>query len=278
MKLSQQDISKHRPANNYVLLKPAIDTSKFKYGSAEFYAPLSLADGKTYDAFSTAPVVCTLIATPKRLVFDTQKVLYTAHRDKDLHPDKVKELARQGKPTFYTESEWIEGVGVSSMTWKTKMELKAGDIVWCSRNAMANAEKVGNTIEADGELYHLIQYSEIYLVKKGDNIKMLNGYILCSPVPADETETERKLKALGLESGITEKKVKDKVAVVRYVGDSVEYIFHNRDRFDFPEVKVGDTVLLAWQSNRRLENDLYKFFSQEELIVSRRCNIAAVLS
>jgi hypothetical protein len=280
IKLSLADLQKYRPCNNMVLLKPAIDTSKFKYGSVEFYSPISLADGKPYDPFSTAPIVCSVINTPKKLIFGTQKTLQTFEYDKEMSQDERVKLMQDGKETKYTESEYVETMVPGSMQWKTKMEVKAGDIVWCNSNSFVIAEQYHQTIECEKTLYYLIPYSDIFLKKAGEKVVMINGYLLLSQVKERDLIAERARK-LGLSvpsMPVQHGKYNDTFARVRYIGEKVEYIFNNKDRFDYPEIKLGDIVKLTWENNRRLEQPGHRYFSDEEFIVSRRPNITAVMS
>jgi co-chaperonin GroES (HSP10) len=279
IELTLADLLKHRPCNNNVILKSVIDTSKFKYGSVEFYSPVSLADGKAYDPFSTAPIVCKVISTPKNLIFGTHKVLYTSHFDKPMPKEQRKALLEAGREheTTYIEQEWIEQPIPGSMPWKTTMDLKQGDIVWVSSNALVIAEQHGGTIEADKEIYYVIQYSELIMVKRGKNVKMLNGFMLLEPVDEPDSVVERAKKSGIVIPDITKQKKKsDKYAIVRYIGEPVEYLFNNKDRMDYPEIKLGDTVLMSWGANRRLENG-EKYLDGREYIASRRANITAIM-
>jgi len=269
------DITAIRPCNNNVLLKPAIDTSKIKYGTAEFYAPLSLADGKAYDPFATAPIVCSVAAVPRNLTYGTHTVLWQQESQRETHPEKIKELARHNKKNIVTESEYIEQMIPGSMPWKTTMQLKKGEIVWVNANSLVRAEQNHHTIEVDEELYYIIRYDDIIFKKSGENVVMLNGYLLLSLI--DETpDWIKKAKSIGLET-LNTPNTEEKYATVRYIGDPVDYPFNDKDRHDHREIKQGDIVMLLFAKNRKLENG-QRYFSEEPLIISRRSNIRAIMT
>ena len=67
--------------------------------------------------------------------------------------------------------------------WETEMQLKVGDKVWVNYLSIIKGERV----QVGGEVYVLVPYEKIILTKRGDDLVMLNGYVLIEPV-LEETQ------------------------------------------------------------------------------------------
>ena len=272
MKITLADLSK--PMNNLVVLKPEVDTSKFKYGSVEFYMPLSQADGKPWNADASQPIVCSVVAAPRKLIYGKRKVFWESIEELDMPPEQKMHMHKMRMAAKFSETTIVEVPIPGSMRWKTDVQVKPDDIVWVNSSALKKAEQVGMTVEIDRQLYYLIHYENLYLKKKKKKVEMLNGWVLLEPIKDTEPWVIRAEKA-GLIIPEGKKKVlADRIAKVMYIGDPVEYLFD--DQYDYPEIKKGDTVMLKWKVNRRLE-PFQKFFAQDsDLIVSRRSNIMGI--
>ena len=276
MKLSKQDLSGWYTCNNFVLLKPIVDTTKFKYGTVEFYSPISQADGKPWNPYSSQPIVCQVIALPKKLVYGKKWRYVTSEHSLDLPPEQIKHLATLGREPKYTETELLNMPVPASMPWKTTLDLKQGDIVWCSANALMMCEKLNRTIEADGELFHLISYENIYLRKNGNDVVMLNGYALLSPVvKTDEYRESMAKKGIIIPEFKHKDDLPDRLAEIKYLGEPIEE-YLDENRIDDDIYSVGDTVLLSFSINRRLEPGAKFFNGDDDFIVQRRCHFTAI--
>lgn len=276
MTLTLSDLKYYRPFNNRVILKPAVDTSKFRFGNAEFFAPINPADGKPYDPFKSQPVVCQVVSVPRKLIFGKHKVYYESTEELDLTPQQKAMLWQHRREAKFTEQTLVDAPIPGSMMWKTPIQVTQGDIVWVNSNYLAQAEKRLDTIEADGQLYYILPYESMYLKKTGDDVTMLNGFMLLEVIE-DTPEWKQRAEKAGLTvPNIGGDKYKDRFAIVRYIGDPVEYLFN--DRYDYPEIEAGDIVMLQYKINRRLEPGA-KYFAKDgaDLIVSRRCNVMAVM-
>lgn len=268
-----EEFKTYHPANNFVALKPAIKTDKV---SEHLFAPLSLADGKPYDEFKSQPIVCSVVTVPRKLIFGTRKVYRETIEELDLTPQQKAYLYQARKATQYSETTLIDVPIPGSMPCKTPVQLKENDIVWVNSNALINAERTNKIIDVAGQMIYLIPYGEIYLKKSGDDVCMLNGWLLAELIE-DSPEWTKRAEKMGLviPQHMKREQFNDKLAVVKYIGDPVEYLFN--DRYDFPDVKAGDVIYLRWKVNRKLEPG-QKFFAKDaDLIVSRRCNILAIM-
>lgn len=276
MNLSINELRSFHPIENRVIVKAAIDTSKFKYGSVEFYSPLSLSDGKPYDPFKSQPVVCTVIAPPRRLIFGKRKVFWETVEELDLPIETRIYLHKCRREAKFSETTIIDAPIPGSMPWCVSVRIKQDDIVWVNSNALYNAEKRHDTIICDGVLYYIIKYEDIYMRKTGDAVEMLNGWVLAELIE-DTLEWRKRIEKLGL---IVPKHLKktgfdDKYGLIRYIGEPVEYLFN--DQYDHIEINWGDVVMFKWKVNRRLEPGMKFFAKDNDLIVTRRSNIIAIM-
>lgn len=276
MNLSINELRSFHPIENRVIVKAAIDTSKFKYGSVEFYSPLSLSDGKPYDPFKSQPVVCTVIAPPRRLIFGKRKVFWETVEELDLPIETKIYLHKCRREAKFSEITLIDAPIPGSMPWCVSVRIKQDDIIWVNSNALYNAEKRHDTIICDGALYYIIKYEDIYMRKVGDTVEMLNGWLLAELIE-DTPEWRKRSEKLGLVIPEHLKKIgfEDKYGLIKYIGEPVEYLFN--DQYDHLEIKCGDVVMFKWKVNRRLEPGMKFFAKDNDLIVTRRSNIIAIM-
>lgn len=274
-----ESIKSYSPTNNRVLVRPIVDTSTFTYKTMTLHTGLSLADGKPYDLVKAAPIVCEVVAVPRKLTFGTYKDYYETVEELDV-PQHIKvALAQVRKQALYTETTLIEKPVPGSMMWKTKMDVIPGDVVWCNATAMVVAQNGNLKWTVDGQDYFLMDYSDLYLRKRKDKDKVvcLNGYILCELIEYTPNWAKR-IQKMGLfvPSHLRKEEYIDRFGVVRYVGDPVEYVLN--DRYDHEGIKPGTVVMFKQKVNRRLEPGMKFFGSQEvDYIVTRRANIAAIM-
>jgi co-chaperonin GroES (HSP10) len=241
----------------------------------ELILPLK-SDGTPYDEFKSAPIVCKVVTAPRKLIFGVRTVVNESVFTMDATPAQRIALYNQRREAKYTENTTIEAAIPGSMMWKTTMDVKEGDIVWVNSNFFLNAAQRGNVIICDNQVYYIMHYGDLYLKKDTEGVTMLNGWVLAELVEDSPDWTKRAEKAgIIVPDHLKKQEFKDRVAIIRYIGNPVEYI-HN-ERYDHPEIKDGDTVLLSMKVNRRLEPG-QKFFAKDgcDLIVTRRCNIIGI--
>gem|GEM_PF-3595255 len=262
--------------NNLVILKPEIDTSTIEYGSARFYMPLSLADGKPYDIFKTQPIVCSVVSTPKRLIFGKRKIFWETIDELDIPAEQKIMLHKHRIAAKFSETTLIDAPIPGSMRWKTTVQVKQNDIVWVNSSSLMKAEQVNMTLECDKQLYYIVPYESLYFKKKGDKVQMLNGWVLAEMVDTTKAWIKSAEKSgIIIPASYKINKYKDRMGIVRYIGDPVEYLFE--DDYDHPDINIGDVIMFKWKVNRRLEPGNKYFAKDKDLIVTRRTNIMAVL-
>lgn len=276
MNLTLADLKYYHPANNHVIVRPVVDTSNIKHGNLELVLGLA-ANGKPWDEFKSQPIVCEVVSVPHRLIFGRRKVYYESTEELDLTPQQKALLWQMRREAKFTEQTLIDAPIPGSMMWKTPMEVAPDDIVWVNANHLAIADHHGNTLDVEGQIYYILTYDSLYLKKKGDEVRMLNGWVLLEIIE-DTPDWAKRAEKMGLTipEYMKKQEFNDRLGIVRYIGDPVEYVL--QDRFDDPSIKEGDTVLLKWKVNRRLEQS-NKFFAKDgaDFIVSRRDSIMGVL-
>jgi len=274
--MTRPDLLSYTPLNNHVVLKPEINTEKFRHGTVEFFTPLSLADGKPYDQFKTRPIVCSVVSAPRKLIYGKHKVYWETIDELDLPPEQKIYLHKARREAKFSEITLIDAPIPNSMRWRTKVQIKQGDIVWVNSSALVAAEQQYMTFDVDKQLYYIVKYEELYLKKAGKDIKMLNGWLLAELIDDVESWMKRAEKAgIAIPNTAKKKYFNDRIGVVKYIGDPVEYLFD--DMYDYPEIKAGDVVFFKFKVNRRLEPGQKYFAKDQDLTVSRRSNILGVM-
>ena len=171
-------------------------------------------------------------------------------------------------------SLYYDGSSDSNLPWETTLQIKVGDMVWFDYFASVNC----TVLESESKVYYVIDYCDIFVAKRGDEIIPLNGYCLCEPI-----EVEHKSQ---FAVNVGEKYRKDK-AIVRYLAEPNKryrkndalYGTYNNDILD---VKEGDTVILRSMGTRYkpyfLERlDLIATFSEQPYYVIQRRMMELVL-
>jgi co-chaperonin GroES (HSP10) len=169
---------------------------------------------------------------------------------------------------------------LSTMPWKTEMQLQKGDIVIMRRPAVSSCfvQNSGRIIEQDGEQYLFIKYSDIILAKrqlsrakepyqvvgvdgKAMAVIMLNGFILLEP---DEEEYKT-----FLELPKSVRRLSKLTGTVRYLGmPNLAYqtmVDTTGQDTTLPpdyyfDIKVGDKVVFHKAADIPLEQDLHQSF------------------
>jgi len=146
--------------------------------------------------------------------------------------------------------------------WETEMELKVGDQVWVNYLAIMKGEK----IMVGDQTYTLVPYEKIILAKRGEDIVMLNGYVLIEPVLEDAPESEI----------ITLLKNTKQAAMrgyVRYMGTPNKR-YSDELHTDEIGIKIGDMVGLRHGYHPKLESPYHQVIG-DYYVVQRRNIVAA---
>ena len=268
MKLSKEQFLAYKPLQNYVLTESVYRTDVIKFKTLELYLPKNEE--------SDQPVVQRVIKVPRKLIYGTQKVYVKMNLGLG-----AKEW--DGKQHERHETITRDKKKPGSMPWNVEMELHPDDIIWVSFMTILNCQRTDRVIDIEDKKYFLIPYEDVYFKKTDDNIQMLNGWILVEPVKI-ETETEKNLADAGVtiqkvtveKDKIREYGINDKYGIVKYIAPPIEERLDGIP--DADDISPGDTVVFLWNHNRRLEHNAHKFFSEGELIVTRRERIIAKIT
>jgi len=146
--------------------------------------------------------------------------------------------------------------------WETEMQLKVGDKVWVNYLSIIKGERV----QVGGEVYVLVPYEKIILTKRGDDIVMLNGYVLIEPV-LEETQQS------GIIILLKQAKQASQRGYVRHMGIPNKR-YTDESHTDEIDIKLGDMVGLKHGYNSKLESSYHQTIG-DYWVVQRRNIVAA---
>ena len=146
--------------------------------------------------------------------------------------------------------------------WETEMQLKVGDRVWVQYLSIIKGERV----QVGGEVYVLVPYEKIILTKRGDDLVMLNGYVLIEPV-LEETQQS------GIIILLKQAKQASQRGYVRHMGIPNKR-YTDESHTDEIDIKLGDMVGLKHGYNSKLESSYHQTIG-DYWVVQRRNIVAA---
>jgi len=256
IRVEQSTIQAFKPVHNNVLVRILSDFSTTPSG---LHLPHQLK-------YSYEQSVSAEVLSPPRILTYYKKQVFGTH---PLQYDENEKTYRM---------ETVVSNQSQGMPWLTKQELIRGDIVWLSAAFLKVLDEKGDYLLCGEQKYYVYPYENIYLKRVGDSFKLLNGFILVAPI-CEISDIQNRLEKIGLAYvGKDDPWTpgKDLMGIVRYMGDIVEYDDGAAAGEDDEEISVGDTVILRWKLNRRLESQIHSIFS-EPFIVTRRRNITAIV-
>lgn len=148
------------------------------------------------------------------------------------------------------------------LEWKTSLEAKVGDIAYWGIMEGANCP----LIQVGEETYYLIDYAEIRLLKREEEIIPVNGFVLL-----EEVKEGQKGSIIAPESF---KKTDKKRGIVRYLGRRNE-CYYPDIHYD-AHLEVGDTVLFGAGVLTELEDERYFSVARGLFYAQRRWIIATI--
>ena len=172
---------------------------------------------------------------------------------------RIGTVVKLPKTLYYDRKNYA-----TSMRWKTTIELQPGDTVWMNHSTAYDYQ-----FTHKDKLYKCIHYEDIVCAKRGQEVIMCNGYILCRPYYITK-------KALLFEK----KEYEVNQAIIEHMG-SINTEYQNFKRKDSESLHVGDMVLFDKKDVgkvRYLESDYFLKFDGKPHIVVQRYMIAAVLN
>ncbi len=239
MKLSKEELNTFKPVGNNVLVRSIINNDSVKVGDKDIYIDTS------YKPEHHQNVICEVIATPNKLIFDRKRP------------------------------------AGESMEWKTTIDIKKGDIIWANYLSVLRGQQ--NLIIECGDIkYFLIDYSMIYLKKDKDKVVMLNGYILCSPVYVDLSEVSvgghkivlSKVKTADQLEGCA---LDTQFGQIKHIGKPISEYYSKDATPDDDYPRIDDIIMFVSPHQVRLEHELHRHFNGTDMVVSRRNRITAIV-
>lgn len=187
--------------------------------------------------------------------------------------DSVAEHAnRKGVVVKVPEFLYYDRKSPSSMRWKTEIEIKVGDEVWMNHLTLNDYQ-----YRCDGKIYKTILYEDIVVAKRGEEVIMVNGYMLLDPI-YNET------KVLDHSSNKRDKRL----GTIAFLGkpnkeySSPEYVQLGKTvyRSDPEGLKVGDKIIFDKKSVKKvrfMEGGIYNKFDGKPYLVAQRYMVAGVM-
>ena len=189
----------------------------------------------------------------------------------NVHADRISEVVMVPEGLYYYPPMYKYKQATESIDWDTDMELRVGDIVWHTFMELSDTYNI--KVRDSGELYKLLRYEDFYLAKRGEELIMLNGYVLCEEVLRD------RLGALD----VLEREVDTTLGRVALLGNrNRAYRIRGgaKDLDGNDILKVGDIIVKRNPKvHIRLEEDVHAKFPLEKkmyFIIQRR-DIFAVI-
>lgn len=237
MKYTKAEIMKMRTLTNHVLIRLFSLNDEIKTEGG-----LILQVDTSYNTFDHVPVSGEVVSAPTQLSYG---------RDSTGH------------------------VIDNSMEWKTYPELMAGDVVYFEH--LASIQALGRKIEPiknpnevmekymedeDGDIYIFLEYKDIHTAIRGNDIIPINGYVVCEPVKADESEyIESKIINIPEQFKTLESRKYMKVA---YIGVSNEEYIEKKFKDSNHELRVGDIILVYKFQHVPFEQSMHRHFSKDK--------------
>jgi len=154
------------------------------------------------------------------------------------------------------------------MLWENTNEIQTGDYAIYSYESAIYAmdEMHGRLIfDEDGDVYFLIDYEDLFVVKRNDQVIPVNGYLLVSPLG------EKSSSAFTISK---EDNNSARYGTIEYIGTrNTQYIAAGKNRddvFDFEEnISQGDIIIFSRDSDLPLEYNLHRSLSDRSKLFFR---------
>lgn len=189
----------------------------------------------------------------------------------------------QHAPTRGEVVNVCSGLDSTKMNWITENEVQVGDVAVYSYESAMHCwfdDPSRTLIDEDKNLYFILDYEDLFCVKRGEELIPVNGYALCSPV--NDYVTSRIVLP-----EFAKKRKSDKYGVVKYLGkrnQAYQLLTEDgpkkrSDLFDSENVKVGDIIVFDKYCDLPIEHELHSQIVGKGQILFRmhQCYIKAVI-
>lgn len=146
--------------------------------------------------------------------------------------------------------------GMTTLQYDVDMELKVGDKAFYHYLIPENCMNSTKYLEVEGEVYLIVPYDEIFLAERGEEVIMVNGWILAEPILEDTFKSD-----ILILPEISTKVASTKEATVAFVGKPVRRYLHDKTMDETTsEVNPGDKIMYLPNSDIPLEYGLHASF------------------
>jgi hypothetical protein len=189
-----------------------------------------------------------------------------------MHSERVVEIVRVPEKISFSKD-----LGTSSLPWKTKMQLKVGDIAWVKSLSMIGSEYTNLTmlITEDNQKYFLLNYEDFFVAKREGKVICLNGYVLMQPNIEDIQEKFKNIIVPDIYKG----QGNTMSWKIKFTGErNSDYKDPSKEDFK-NKLSVGDNVVV-WRKRRPylMEDPIHACFNGKEgYFPIQRCDIVYVL-
>jgi co-chaperonin GroES (HSP10) len=177
-----------------------------------------------------------------------------------------------------------DGLDSKKMNWITENELQRGDIAVYSFESAMHCwfdDESRSLIDEFKDIYFILDYEDIFCVKRGKELIPINGYVLCEPISEFTGKTK-----LHIPDEVRNKK-SEKFGRVKYVGARNKGYQLLTDRgpklrpelHDAP-IKEGDVILFDKYCDLPIEHAMHSGITGQGQVLYRmhQCYIKAVMS
>jgi len=258
------DASKIKIAHNYVLVKPDQDFETYQMSGKEtgIIAPLVFRDEQNHEVSAKQQHISisgTVWQVPNDLVFNGYDIWDIQDRH---HPRRDTNTTRE--PSVQRE---IDSLRMDSVRFDTAMEVKVGDKVYYEYMANMMADTYGRWVHTEQGLMMFVKYDDLILAKRGDEIVMLNGYVLVEN-EVQEADTEGFIKQLHVKDRKTRTHA---YAKVRHCGTRVKAYLELRGIRDGNQ--IAERIIYDPRHAKELEYGLHRIFDEKRLLRIQRKDI-----
>lgn len=160
--------------------------------------------------------------------------------------------------------------------WGTEIEIQEGDIAWISYLDAINCP----ALSYKDEDYWIVNYKDLRVAKRGDQIIPLNGYIICREIKREHKYLSHTVENVDKYYGevLYVGKKNKSYPVPRMQGNEV--VIDNKDLDGNQDVNVGDIIYKSMGESNHilLEDPYFTYFPEPNVFVLQRRHVDAIVN
>lgn len=187
--------------------------------------------------------------------------------DPTFEPEKHSKI--KGKVLAVPDKIYFDKIDEASMEYDVDMDVQVGDEVYFHYLSSGKAVKGRMTYEVDGKRCIFIPYDKLFFAKRGDDVIMLNGWMLVEPIE-DTIDTTLVIPD-------TMRGHSKKIGKIKHCGSHVrKYKFYPDVCEHNITVADGDRVIFTKHSDIPVEYDLHNTLGTKVFRMQRKDIIAII--